>query len=744
MLRKGWTLGSPQLTAGMHLVIRLFHSQQVRMLADFWSKSRPDLVVSLVPNFNRALCESLRQALPGVPFVTIITDIADYPPHFWFERQVQHVICGSDKAVAQAAELGHAPAMVHRVSGMILNPRFYELAPLTPEARKEARAALGLDPDRPVGLVLFGGQGAAVMVDIANRLQDHQLMLICGHNQKLRVKLGAMPHRAPMFVEGFTREVPRYMQLADYFIGKPGPASISEAVSMRLPVVGTAFPFWVPDPGGSGYVELPYTLVQDFTLFVLFREPNTDIWKRKLDWIAEHGGMALLTTHPDYMSFDGKPARDEYLVSRYEEFLSYAREKYDGLFWSATPREVARYYRAAVPAASRNTRQRVCMLAYSNYETDGRVRRYAETLARRGDHVDVIALSDGTGQLGESTINGVAVHRIQRRELDERNKWAYALRHLRFLLTSTALLTRCQREVRYDLVHVHNMPDFLVFAAWRAKAAGAKLILDIHDIVPELFANKFGAHKNRLYIWLLKVIEKLSAAFVDHVIVSNHLWRPKLIARSVPENKCSVFVNNVDQSIFSPHFRTRSDDKIVITFPGSFQWHQGLDIAIEAIAKVRTKVPNVELHLYGNGRLEGDLRALAARLGLNGAVRFFASVPLDQMPQVMANADLGVVPKRADGFGDEAYSTKIMEFMSQGVPVIASRTKIDTYYFDDTVVRFFPSGDVQGLADAMLELIGRKDLRDSLSAHGKEYAAHNSWDVRKQDYFDLVDSLTAR
>ena len=102
MLRKGWTLGSPQLTAGMHLVIRLFHSQQVRMLVDFWRKSRPDLVVSLVPNFNRALCESLRRALPGVPFVTIITDIADYPPHFWIERQVQHVICGSDKAVAQA------------------------------------------------------------------------------------------------------------------------------------------------------------------------------------------------------------------------------------------------------------------------------------------------------------------------------------------------------------------------------------------------------------------------------------------------------------------------------------------------------------------------------------------------------------------------------------------------------------------------------------------------------------------
>ena len=241
LLRKGWTLGSPQITVGMHLVIRLFHSQQVRVLADFWRKSRPDMVVSLVPNFNRAMGEALRTALPAVPFVTIITDIADYPPHFWLERPVQHtfqhVICGSDKAVAQATELGYAPATVHRVSGMILNPRFYELAPLTPQARKQARAGLGLEPERPVGLVLFGGQGSSAMLNIAENLQDHQLMLICGHNEKLRAKLGATAHRAPMFVEGFTKEVPHYMQLADYFIGKPGPASISEAVAMRLPVI---------------------------------------------------------------------------------------------------------------------------------------------------------------------------------------------------------------------------------------------------------------------------------------------------------------------------------------------------------------------------------------------------------------------------------------------------------------------------------------------------------------------------
>ena len=237
MLKKGWTLGSPQLTAGMHLVIRLFHGQAVRALEQFWRQSRPEIVVSLVPNLNRAIHDSLRRALRGVPLVGILTDIADYPPHFWMERQEQHYICGSEQAVKQARAMGHAEQRIHRVSGMILNPSFYDRAPLSAEERAMARQSLGFDAQKPVGLVLFGGQGAEVMRDIAERLPGRQLIVICGKNEKLRAKLQAMPHAAPMFVEGFTREVPRYMQLADYFIGKPGPGSLSEAVAMRLPVI---------------------------------------------------------------------------------------------------------------------------------------------------------------------------------------------------------------------------------------------------------------------------------------------------------------------------------------------------------------------------------------------------------------------------------------------------------------------------------------------------------------------------
>ena len=237
MLKKGWTLGSPQMTAGMHLVIRLFHDRQVRLLEEFWSKSRPDLVVSLVPNFNRALCESLSRALPGVPLVTILTDLADYPPHFWLEPCEQDIVCGTAKAVEQARAMGHKDERIHRVSGMILNPLFYAVAPLNAKVRAAARTALGFDPARPVGLVLFGGQGSSVMLEIARRLPGRQLILICGHNQKLAAKLHGLKHEAPVYVEGFTKEIPHYMQLADYFVGKPGPGSISEAVAMRLPVI---------------------------------------------------------------------------------------------------------------------------------------------------------------------------------------------------------------------------------------------------------------------------------------------------------------------------------------------------------------------------------------------------------------------------------------------------------------------------------------------------------------------------
>ena len=508
--------------------------------------------------------------------------------------------------------------------------------------------------------------------------------------------------------------------------------------------IGTIFPFWVAGPNGGGYVELPYTLVQDLNLFEVLREQDIDIWRRKVDWIAQHGGMVLLNTHPDYMCFDGKSKRDEYPVSRYVEFLSYVQQKYEGSYWHALPRDVARYYRERIPIPMRNTRKKICMVAYSAYEADNRIRRYAESLVKRGDHVDVIAITGTDFERQEKEINGVTVYRVQHREQNERSKWTYAWRLLLFLVRSSAALTRLHRKNRYDVIHVHNMPDFLVFAAWYPKVAGAKLILDIHDIVPELFGNKFRTRFKSAYVWLLKAIERLSASFVDHVIVSNHLWYETVVGRSAQREKCSVFINHVDPEMFSRHSRTRTDEKFIVLFPGSLQWHQGLDIAIKAFAHIKRKVSNAEFHLYtgAGGDLQRDLMLLVRELGLEDSVKFHGGIPLDQMAQLIANADLGVVPKRADSFGNEAYSTKIMEFMSQGVPVVVSRTKIDSFYFSEGIVHFFQSGDSEAMASAMLEVVRDKKLRDSLIASGYEYVERNSWSRKKKEYLDLIDSLS--
>jgi glycosyltransferase involved in cell wall biosynthesis len=289
------------------------------------------------------------------------------------------------------------------------------------------------------------------------------------------------------------------------------------------------------------------------------------------------------------------------------------------------------------------------------------------------------------------------------------------------------------------------MPDFLVFAAWYPKLRGAKLILDIHDLTPEMFGSKFAVKHTSFYVRMLKTVEKLSAEFADHVIVSNHLWRDTLLSRSVPTERCSVFINHVDSAIFYRRPRQRDDGKFIVLFHGGFQWHQGLDLAIEAFAKVRTKLPVAELHLYGGGskKITAELESLAQRLGLSDSVKFCGSVPLDAIGEVVANADLGVVPKRADSFGNEAYSTKIMEFMSQGVPVVVSRTNVDTYYFNENTVRFFRSGDIDALAEAILDVAGNEELRNSLVAQGLEYVERNGWEEKKKEYLDLVDTLSA-
>jgi len=234
-LARGWTLGLAQELRILQALIRLSHKSLIGQLRRHWQRTRPDLVVSLVPNFNRAMYQALGSARPHAPYVTIMTDFADFPPHFWVEpHQAQHLICGTPRAVSQALAAGYDDAHVHETSGMIISPDFYR--DLIVDRRAEMQK-LQLDPGRPTGMVMFGGHGSRVMRGIARRLHDTQLILACGHNALLAEKLRDLRSAAPRVVVGFTSQIRHYMRLSDFFIGKPGPGSISEAVHQGLPVI---------------------------------------------------------------------------------------------------------------------------------------------------------------------------------------------------------------------------------------------------------------------------------------------------------------------------------------------------------------------------------------------------------------------------------------------------------------------------------------------------------------------------
>jgi 1,2-diacylglycerol 3-beta-galactosyltransferase len=239
MLQNGWTLGSKYLLRVLQLTIRIFHGPMVRLLEEFWRAHPADLLVSVIPHFNREISESWTAVYPGRPFVTLITDLADYPPRFWIEPiKEQYVIAGTERAVEQARAFGHDNSHIFQASGMILRPEFYVEDHSDPAA---LRQEMGLRNDVPTAIVLFGGHGSKVMYYLTERLNTAglpiQLILICGRNEELAAKFRAKKWNMPVHVVGFTKEVHKLMRAADFLIGKPGPGSIAEAMVRKLPVL---------------------------------------------------------------------------------------------------------------------------------------------------------------------------------------------------------------------------------------------------------------------------------------------------------------------------------------------------------------------------------------------------------------------------------------------------------------------------------------------------------------------------
>jgi glycosyltransferase involved in cell wall biosynthesis len=384
---------------------------------------------------------------------------------------------------------------------------------------------------------------------------------------------------------------------------------------------------------------------------------------------------------------------------------------------------------------------RACMLAYAFYDTDSRIIRYAEALVDAGAKVDAIVLGR-EGQEREQTIRGVHIHRIWRRRRNETGRFSYLFRLIGFFLRSMGAIARLHLRHRYDLVHIHSVPDFEVFAAVIPKLLGAKLILDIHDIVPEFYAAKFGVNANSTAFQALLFIERISAAFAHHVIASNDLWLEKLAARSVATAKCTVLINFPETCVFHPNLRNRSaDGKFVLIYPGTLNWHQGVDVALRAVAIAAKQLPSLELHIYGEGSEKANLIRMVDELNLGDRVLLKPPLPREQIAVIMANADAGVVPKRNDAFGGEAFSTKILEFMALGVPVLAAETRIDRYYFDSSLVRFFQPDDPASLAVAILDAHAHPMELEAQTSNALAFATAHSWKRRRNDYLRLVAKL---
>jgi glycosyltransferase involved in cell wall biosynthesis len=384
------------------------------------------------------------------------------------------------------------------------------------------------------------------------------------------------------------------------------------------------------------------------------------------------------------------------------------------------------------------------MLGYTFYEVDNRVRRYAEVLAKRGDKVDAIVLGK-EGQMAKETIKGVSVYRIQRRVRDERRSISYLTKILMFFCRSTWFLAKRHIKAHYDVIHVHSVPDFEVFATIIPWLMGAQVILDIHDIVPEFYASKFRVGERALIFRLLLLVEKLSCSYADHVIISNHLWHKKLTARSVGVEKCTAIINYPDLGIFSLQIsRTGERADFVMCYPGTLNWHQGVDLVIRAMALLRDSVPQLRFLIIGDGPERDKLQAMVKQQSLESRVSLLRMIPLEQVAEVMATVDLGVVPKRRNSFGNEAFSTKIMEFMAMGVPVVASDTRIDEWYFGGGQVQFFESENVEDLATKIFTLVRDSEIRQTLRARGIEFIKNNNWNSKEHDYLSIVDELVRR
>jgi glycosyltransferase involved in cell wall biosynthesis len=385
---------------------------------------------------------------------------------------------------------------------------------------------------------------------------------------------------------------------------------------------------------------------------------------------------------------------------------------------------------------------KICMLAYTFYHSDPRVRREAEALAGRGDRVDFICVRD-TKHASETSLQGVNLYPLKVSRYQGGSTFRYLIIYVSFLIRSAVLLTRLYLKNRYDIVHVHTMPDFLVFAALIPKCLGAKVILDVHDLMPELYTCKFGKADN-LLVKLITWIERRSIAFAHRAIAVSVPHRNALVEHGNRLDHFSVVLNVPDPRIFSEvlELPSRNEGPFRLVYHGTVARRHGLEIALRAVASLRGLIPRLEFLVIGHGDDIERIKRVAQELKLDGCVRFQGRVPVDELPQYLRQADLGVIPLLYDEFTRYMLPLKLLEYVHLGIPAVVTRTETIQTYFDDTMVRYIASGNVEQLAAAILELYHNPGDRAALVENANKFNERYNWSAQKEELFRIVDTLT--
>ncbi len=386
------------------------------------------------------------------------------------------------------------------------------------------------------------------------------------------------------------------------------------------------------------------------------------------------------------------------------------------------------------------------MVVHSHYPADPRVRREAEALLHDGWLVDVVCLR-GKGEPWREVCGGAQVFRLPVNRHRGGGLAVYLLEYLLFFLLAAACVTGLHLRRGYDVVQAHNMPDFLVFVALVPRWRGARVVLDIHDLVPELYGLKFGGSRNHPVVWLTSRVERASAAFAHHVITAGEPFRRRLVGRGLPPEKVTVVMNSADPRLFHPLPAEDAggcrNGRFRLVYHGGLFARYGLDVAVRAVARLRDEIPGLQLDIYGDGEAADGLRRLVEELGLLERVRLQGYVPIEQIPAAICGADLGVVPYRRSPFTDLLYPTKAFEYLAVGVPVVASRTAAVAELFADVPDMFFEPEDVDGLAALILALYREPARRwQLLAAAGRAYAPY-AWEGQRQVYLALMRRLCA-